>query len=538
MLRLMIFSLLFGFVRVWTVQAEQRQPNILFILVDDLGYGDPRCYGGNRIPTPGIDRLAREGLLFTQYYQCGSVCSPSRASLMTGMWPSDVSVFGHFATPANNAKRGMPDFLDPSLPTLPRILQKGGYKTLHVGKWHLGRPKDSGESLDVYGFDEAHWIDCNHEGVSLWKVEQRPIASKVLVEKTIEVIEKNKSTPFYCQLWLDDPHALLAPSEEQMEPFRNKNAPKNFTTPHQVYAATVAEMDRQILRLLVKLDELNLARDTIVIFSSDNGPEDIEIGNASWSGLGSAGPLRGRKRSLYEGGIRVPFIIRWPAGGIPAGKINRKSVVSGADLLPTLCALTQVDVPDAVSERIRGQSMAPAFTGTLDFVRDRPIMWEWRYKVFNHRWNCSPILAVRDGKWKLLFNPDKSRVELYDMELDPYEERNLAHEHAAIVERLQQMTLVWQRSLPESTFDPEAGTQPAKWPQEGAGNSVKPRVDRNVYFDRSDADKDNRLSRDEYLGNFGKPGNKRRAIGEERFPLFDNNGDGWLSREEFIQMGR
>ncbi len=513
-------------------------PHILFILADDLGWGDLQCYGGSGINTPGLDRLAREGLRFTQFYQGGSVCSPTRATLMTGMWPSDVKVFGHFSSHDINLKRGMPDLLDPDLPTLPGLLRSAGYQTIHVGKWHLGLPSGSERNLKAYGFDESHWIDCSDGERSLWRIEERPVASQVLVEKTMQVLtaQKESGKPFYCQLWLNDPHAALAPSEEQMKPYRGRYVPKGFTSPREVYAGTVAEMDRQIAKLLIRLDELGLTDNTIVIFSSDNGPEDIEIGNAAWSGLGSAGPLRGRKRSLYEGGVRVPLIVRWPAGGTPAGALNVRTVVSGADLLPTLCELAGTPVPDGLQRRIRGQSVAPAFKGDQEFIRSRPLMWEWRYKIFNHRWNCSPMLSVRDGKWKLLFNPDGSRSELYDMERDPFEESNQALQHPDTVARLKGVTLEWQASLPESPLDAEAGAQPVKWPK--AYDPAEKYLDRNLIFQRSDADQDGRMSREEYLLNFGPPGAERRKEGEARFPVFDKNQDGWLSRDEFYHMGQ
>jgi N-acetylgalactosamine-6-sulfatase len=407
-----------------------------------------------------------------------------------------------------------------------------------VGKWHLGMPSGDGQNLQPYGFDESYWIDCGDGQRSLWKTEERPVASRVLIEKTMEVLQNQKGgvQPFFCQLWLNDPHAALAPSVEQMQPYRGRYVPKGFTSPREVYAGTVAEMDHQILKLLIKLDELGLTENTIVIFSSDNGPEDIEIGNASWSGLGSAGPLRGRKRSLYEGGVRVPFIVRWPGGGTPAGQLNEKTIVSGADMLPTLCELAGAPVPESLQKTIRGQSVAAAFKGDKEFMRGKPLMWEWRYKVFNHRWNCSPVLSIRDGKWKLLFNPDDSRIELYDMEADPFEESNQAFQNSEVVERLKKLALEWQASLPESPFDKEAGIQPARWPKE-----YDPHVeylDRNVIFNRSDTDNDGRMSREEYLRNFGPPGAEKRKEGEERFPTFDKNQDGWLNRQEFYRMGQ
>ncbi len=447
------------------------KPNILFILADDLGWGDPSCYGNTKFKTPALDRLAREGTLFTQYYQGGSVCSPSRCSLLTGRWPAEFRIHGHLATAEENNQRGMAHFLDARVPTLPKSLKQAGYTTVHIGKWHLGKPPQATPgttALIDYGFDEVRWMDAagslDGKQLSLWKPENRPRATKVLVEETMKVLEAVKDKPFYCQLWLNDPHAALAPSVEQMKPFRGKT-PAGFTSPIEVYAGTVAEMDRQIGRLLRSLDELGLTQNTIVLFSSDNGPEDIQIQGAGWSGIGSAGPLRGRKRSLYEGGTRVPFLVRWPAA-TPAGQVNDRTVVSGADLFPTLCELAGAGLPDHVKSTMRGQSVAPAFKGDKVFVRTAPLIWEWRFRVFNHPWNRSPILAIRDGNWKLLFNPDRSRVELYDIPADPSEQDNVAAKHGNLVARLSAQALEWQRQLPPGLVEPSAGRNDYPWPQE------------------------------------------------------------------------
>lgn len=508
------------------------RPNILFILSDDLGWGDPSCYGNRKFRTPVIDRLARQGTLFTQYYQGGSVCSPSRGTLMTGRWPSELRIHGHLATAKQNEERGMAQFLDPRTATLPRLLKQAGYATAHVGKWHLGRPPDAGESLSAYGFDVAHFIDGKNGTTNVWSVSERPHATKLMVEEALSVLESLTNGPFYCQLWLNDPHAALAPSDEQMAPFRGQE-PKGFTTPFAVYAATVTEMDRQIGRVLDKLDALGLSKNTIVIFSSDNGPEDIEIGNATWSGIGSAGPLRGRKRSLYDGGTRVPFLVRWPQGGAPAGQVNTQTVVSGADLLPTVCELAGVALPDEVKAQMRGQSVAPAFRGDKTFHRSVPLMWEWRFRVFNHPWNRSPELAIRDGQWKLLLNPDRSRVELYDSENDPGEQLNVAADQAEVVRRLSDEVLAWQRSLPPGPVEPEAGHNDYPWPQEGAVS--KQETERGPLFEKSDKNKDGVLSLDEYLSNFPE---KSKDVGRGRFPTFDTDKNGVLSRDEFIYMGR
>jgi N-acetylgalactosamine-6-sulfatase len=438
------------------------RPNFLFILADDLGWGDLSCYGNRQFRTPHLDRLAAEGILFTQYYQAGSVCSPSRAALLTSRYPAELRLHGHLAQPEQNAARDMPNFMDPTVPTLPQLLRAVGYRTIHVGKWHLGRPDPESPGLEIYGFDVARWIDCREHDRNLWQLQERPTGTAVLVDTTIQLLREVKDQPFYCQLWLHDPHAPLNPPAELMEKFR-RQTPPGFTSPFMVYAATVVEMDRQLGRLFQVLDELGLRENTVVIFSSDNGPEDIDIANAAWSAYGSAGPLRGRKRSLYEGGIRVPFIVRWPAGA-PAGQINNDSVVCGVDFLPTLCELAGALIPEEVRQQLRGESMAAAFRGRADFQRTRPIFWQWRFRVANHPWNRSPILAIRQGAWKLLCNPDGSRVELYHIPEDPGEQNNRAGEYPEIVRPLQEAVLAWHHSLPPGRFEPGAGRADYPWP--------------------------------------------------------------------------
>ncbi len=444
--------------------SSPSRPNIVFILADDLGWGDLSCYGNRRFHTPHLDRLAAQGTLFTQYYQAGSVCSPTRASLLTGRFPAELRIHGHLATPEQNAKRDMPNQLDPAVPTLPRLLRAAGYTTIHVGKWHLGRSDKGGDGLKEYGFDCAEWIDCRQGDRNLWSVAERPNATAELVDSAVALIRRHRDQPFYCQLWFHDPHAPLGPSPEQMKPFR-RGVPEGFTSPEMVYAATVVEMDRQIGRLLTALAEMDLERNTLVIFSSDNGPEDIEISNASWSAFGSAGPLRGRKRSLYEGGIRVPFVVRWP-GQVPAGRVDRTSVVASVDLLPTLCTLAGAAVPDEAAAKVRGENATAALQGQADWGRRTPLFWQWRFRVFNHPWNRCPQLAVREGPWKLLLNPDRSRVELYDISADPGEQNNVAGQRPEVVEALAEKVLAWEKTLPPGMIEPAAGRNDYPWPED------------------------------------------------------------------------
>ena len=229
----------------------------------------------------------------------------------------------------------------------------------------------------------------------------------------------------------------------------------------QIYYSAVTDADRQLGRLFDKLGELGLADNTIVIFTSDNGPEDIHVGNASHSGVGSAGPFRGRKRSLYEGGVRMPFLVRWPQK-IPAGRVDDSTVMSGVDMLPTICALAGVQSPK--DWKLDGVDMSGTLKGSPAH-RAKPLMWDFRYGVAGDTLNRSPMLAIRDGDWKLLMNPDRSRVELYDIPHDSSELNNVADRHPDVVGKLSDALLKWFKSLPEGPIEPEAGKADYRWPQ-------------------------------------------------------------------------
>ena len=438
------------------------KPNFVFIFADDLGWGDLGCYGNRQIQTPNLDRLAQQGTLFTQFYVNGSVCSPSRTSIMTSHFPARHRVHGHFATHAKNKDRGMPNWLNPEVCTVTGLLQKAGYVTGHFGKWHLG----SGEGAPnpgEYGIDEHCTIVSNgpqlegRDDPYFWAKSTTQI-----VDKTIGFIEKNKDKPFYVNVWTLLTHATLHPTDEQMKPYR-KFAPRGvpYKGAKQIYYASVSDLDQQIGRLIKKIDELGLADNTLIAFSSDNGPEDFDIGNAVHSGIGSTGPFRGRKRSLYEGGIRVPFIVRWP-GHTPSGRVDDTTVLAGVDWLVSVCCLTDVKLPGDLESD--GEDMSQAILGKPK-RRTKPLMWEWRYRIFGDMVHKSPMLAIRDGDWKLLMNPDGKRVELYDIPKDPTELDNVAVQHPDVVRRLSAKLLHWQGTLPVSPVEASAGSNAYPWPK-------------------------------------------------------------------------
>jgi N-acetylgalactosamine-6-sulfatase len=461
--RIIAWFLLIAATLVPSTQAADaaRKPNVLFILADDLGWGDLGCYGNQRVKTPNLDRLARQGTLFTQFYVNGSVCSPSRCAFMTGQYPARHRVHGHYATPKQNQARGMSNWLDPNVPNVAGLLKTAGYRTAHYGKWHLGHGSNA-PPLSAYGFDDARGYGANPQG---WDEPPETFFAKstgILVDETLRFIRTNHEQPFYVQLWTLMPHAPLNPTDEQMAPYtwlswRNGQYHKSAAT---IYYSLVADLDAQVGRLLGELDELGLATNTLVMFSSDNGPEDIHLTEAGHSGVGSAGPFRGRKRSLYEGGVRVPFILRWP-GRIPAGRVDSQSLVAGVDWLPTVCQLAGIPIP--AHHALDGEDVSDILLGQPR-PRRTPLLWEWRFHVFGEPFHRSPILAIREGDWKLLLNPDRSRVELYDIPRDPTELNNLAKQHPNTVATLAKQVLDWQATLPKGPFDSTAGKQDYPWP--------------------------------------------------------------------------
>ena len=442
---------------------KQDKPNFVFIFADDLGWGDLACYGNQQIKTPNLDKLAEQGILFTQFYVNGSVCSPSRAAIMTSQFPARLGIHGHFATHQQNQERGMPNWLDPQVHTVTKLLKDARYATGHFGKWHLGSGAGA-PAPGEYGIDENFTINSN--GPQLAGQDNpyfRAKSTAQIVDKTIQFIEKNRDKAFYVNVWTLLPHATLHPTEEQMKPYQSfAPAGVPYEGVKQIYYASVKDLDTQIGRLIKRIDELGLADNTVIAFSSDNGPEDLDIRNAVHSGIGSTGPFRGRKRSIYEGGIREPFIVRWTKH-VPAGKVDDTTVIAGVDWLPTVCSLAGVQPPSNLNPD--GEDMSPAILGKPK-QRTKPLMWQWRFRIFGQMTNKSPILAIRDESWKLLMNPDSSRIELYDISHDPTELDNVAGQHPEIVKRLSEKVLAWQGTLPAGPIEEVAGSNAYPWPKE------------------------------------------------------------------------
>ncbi len=420
-------------------------PNIIFVFVDDMGFGDLGCYGNTVTKTPHLDKMAAQGILFTEFTTSSPVCSPSRAAVMTGHYPVRHEIHYALGGDQHNQEYRMPNYLDPKVEMLPRLLQSGGYTTAHFGKWHLGRSEDSPSPHD-YGIDEVKVSSGNVDKSELCYTGVKPAdRTKTVMDITIDFVERHKDTPFFVNCWINDPHAVLAPSPEQLSDYPELGPrAKGFSSSIQVYNAVITDIDRHVGRLLDKLDELGLSDNTLLVFSSDNGPAPIWDPATAHSGTGEVGPFRGCKSSLYEGGIRVPLIVRWP-GSVPAGKIDRETIISGVDLLPTFCKFAGIQNLDRVEPD--GQDMSAAFLGTPT-DRTNPLMWEFRFSPWGRVIQDSPVLAIRDGDWKLMMNPDGSRIELYNLKQNPCEVDNLASENKKIVKRLSKQLLEWHNSLP------------------------------------------------------------------------------------------
>ena len=350
--------------------AGGRPPNVIVMLADDLGWGDLRCYGHREIKTPHLDRLAAEGSLYTQFYMAAAVCSPSRAALMTGRFPGTYRILYPISSDkAANDRSGTPDSLDPKIFTLTRRLKNAGYVTGHFGKWHLGGPADS-PSPSAYGVDEYKvsslaGMPPEHRLIPQGAGPNRIVAAnKLIADEAIRFIEAHREQSFYLNLWTPTPHVPVYPTDEEMKPYSDLQPDRQIPYPgaKQVYYAAVTEMDRQFGRVLDRLDALGLAGNTIVLFSSDNGPENIHLNQAGVSGVGSPGPFRGHKASIYEGGIRVPFLVRWP-GHVPAGRIEDDAVLAAVDLLPTLCRLAGVRAPDPLEKELDGEDISDVLLG-------------------------------------------------------------------------------------------------------------------------------------------------------------------------------
>lgn len=427
------------------------QPHLVVVLVDDFGWGDMACQGNSQVATPRLDRMAREGIRFTRGYVAAPICSPSRCGLITGQFPARWRITSYLQTKAGNRACEMADFLDPKAPSLPRMLKESGYRTAHVGKWHLGGGRDVTDApkFAAYGYDLGLGTYESPEPASPLGLKNTPWGpqdklepgqvprherTRWMVDQTLTFLKEQPAGPRFVNLWLDDTHTPFTPSEEQMDRVRAPGDGPQKTR----YKAVVAETDRQIGRLLDGLEGTN----TLVILLGDNGaspPFERQ----------RVGGLRGQKLSLYEGGIRVPFIAWWP-GKAKAGIVNDQTVISSVDLMPSLATLCGARLPPGFQPD--GQDLSTALLGQTP-ERTKPLFWEYgrNPKSFAYPQDAahrSPNVAVLEGDWKLLVNADGTRPELFHLKKDPKESDNLAEKERERAARMTRLALEWRKSVP------------------------------------------------------------------------------------------
>ncbi len=433
-----------------TATSDTTRPNIVFIFADDWGWGDLSCHAHPYVQTPNIDRLAREGTDFHRFTVASGVCSPSRTAVMTGHFPARYNIDGHFAWVPSNARRNMPDWLDTDCVTLPRLLKQAGYATAHFGKWHLSNDMiPDSPSPGVYGYDVHGAFNCSGE--------QMPVHEDA--DRAIQFIKRCEQAdkPFFINLWVHEPHT----PHHVLPKYRWKFRDSGLEEADEIYAAVLAHADQRIGRVLDTLDRLELTENTLVIFSSDNGPArsksaaplSLSYDTATGAGYGigaSKGITAGRKgfkAALFEGGINVPFIARWP-GKIAAGKVDRQAMISAVDLLPTFCEIAGAQLPE--SYQPDGFSQLKQLQGEVDEGRSKPLFWKMKGhgkpgQAESFHW---VDYCIVDGNWKLLSDEDDNYCELYDIVADPLKQMDVKDSHPQVVARLQQQLAAWKATLP------------------------------------------------------------------------------------------
>ena len=449
--------------------VQKRPPNIVLILADDLGYTDLGVYGSSFYETPNLDRLASQGVRFISAYAACPVCSPTRASLLTGQYPATVGLTDYLYGKARGKliPADYVDHLPPATFTLAEGLKSAGYATWHVGKWHLGRepyfPERQGFDVNVAGSRRG---SPNKTYFSPWNLENLEngddgdYLTDKLADEAVELIRANKDKPFFLNFWSYAPHTPTQGPEDLVEKYRAKakqlgldveplEEGEPFPTESKkhlrlarrqihsnpVYAAMVENLDTNVGRILAAVEEAGQADNTIVIFSSDNGGVSTAEGSAT-----SNRPLREGKGWMYEGGIRVPLIVRWPAAA--KGGATTDVPVTSPDLLPTLLEAAGVKPP--TDAKVEGVSFLPLLKGDAGPAPDRPLFWH--YPHYGNQ-GGRPASAIRAGDWKLIEFFEDNRLELYNLRNDLGEQHDLAAKEPDRVKELHAQLVAWREQV-------------------------------------------------------------------------------------------
>lgn len=438
------------------LSIASQKPNIIYILADDLGYGDLSSYGQTKFSTPNIDKLAKKGMLFTQHYSGSTVCAPSRSALMTGMHTGHTVIRGNKEV-RPEGQHPIPD----DTYTLAEALKKAGYATGAFGKWGLGSPSSEGDPNNQ-GFDTFYGYNCqrlghNYYPYHLWSNQDSIVLAKnsgnndgdygpkLIHQQTLKFLDDHKDEPFFLYVPSIIPHAELAAPEEYMEKHRGKYSPekaykgvddgpefnlgpyRSQKDTHAAFAAMVNLLDDQVGEIMNKVETLGIADNTLIIFTSDNGPH--EEGGADPDYFESNGPLKGIKRDLYEGGIRVPMIVSWPGKIKPDSKSDHVSAFW--DVFPTVSEIAGIEAPD----NLDGISFLPTLLGTEQQKEHEYLYWEFHEKGGRQ--------AVRKENWKAVrynvFKSPDAPLELYDLSTDIGEETDVAKKHPEVVQEMEKI---------------------------------------------------------------------------------------------------
>lgn len=421
--------------------AQEQKPNVIYIMADDLGIGDLGCYGQTKIKTPGIDKLAANGVLFTQHYSGSTVSAPSRCSLMTGKHIGHASIRGNYGVRGSDGES-----YDLSLPkgeiTVADIFKQSDYSTACIGKWGMGAPESEGIP-SKHGFDyfygqlgqlhaHSYYPEFLFENDKKIMLNKKEYSHDLMIDKAVNFIEEHKSKPFFLYLSPTIPHAELIVPEGELGEYEHRFCEKPYKGGHYcsqdkplaTYAAMVSRLDRDVQRIVDLLDNNGILDNTIIIFTSDNGVH--AEGGHDPNFFRSSGSFRGIKRDLYDGGIRTPFIVQWP-NKIAKGKISFH-ISAFWDFLPTICEITNTPQPLGIN----GISYLPALTGEGEQLTHEYMYWEFHEEGGKR--------AVLKDQWKLIQlsvnNAEKRRYELYNLNSDPGERANVATQYPDKVKEL------------------------------------------------------------------------------------------------------
>ncbi|MCB9767713.1 MAG: sulfatase [Candidatus Omnitrophica bacterium] len=440
------------------VEAKDSPMNVVFILADDLGWADLACYGGDYHETPNIDRLADSGVRFTQAYSASPVCTPTRASIMTGKHPArlHMTIWSEAAINPPMDRKMIPAESEPNLPlaehTLAEAFKEAGYETAHIGKWHLG---DANHYPETQGFDwnigGTHWgapatFFFPYRGPFHEEIRYVPhleggkageYLTNRLTDEALAFIERPRESPFFLYMAYHSVHTPIEAPEADVEAYRKKLKPE-YKHQNPIYAAMVSTLDKNVGRILEKLETLGISENTIVIFASDNGGFVFPYRNTGV--VTDNFPLRSGKGSLYEGGIRVPFIAKVP-GLTPSG-VECDTQVSSVDFYPTLLDLTGIEISADAREVQDGVSLVSLLNDPDGSLEDRALYFHYPHYYFAPK--TTPCSAIRKGDWKLIEHFEDEKVELFNLAEDLSESKDLSKENPEKTSELMNDLKVWR----------------------------------------------------------------------------------------------